>query len=53
MKLSELIRKRAVATATLATPATVAFVMRPSVATVASVAVAHSQTDTINVWANP
>lgn len=40
MKLSELIRKKEIATATPATFATVAPVIRPSVATVAGVAVA-------------
>ena len=48
MKLSELIRKKEVATATVATPATVSPVMRPSVATVASVAVANDEPD----WAS-
>ena len=43
MKLSELIRKREVATATVATPATVAPVTPPSVATVAGVAVATAK----------
>lgn len=49
MKLSELIRKREVATATVATPATVSPVMRPSVATVASVAVANDEPDLASV----
>ena len=43
MKLSELIRKREVATATVATLATVAPVTHPSVATVAGVAVATAK----------
>ena len=45
MKLSQLIRKRELATATVATFATVAPITAPSVATVASVAVANPKTN--------
>ena len=45
MKLSQLIRKREPATATVATLATLAPITTPSVATVASVAVANPKTN--------
>jgi hypothetical protein len=46
VSLSKLIKKREVATATVATPATADYINTTSVATVASVAVANDETET-------